>query len=660
MKNVKTMCARDCYDSCFTRAVVRGNGEEKLISVKGDPYNLITRGFTCPRGARDVFRVYNNRVLFPRMRIEAKPGREFRRATWEEALEHTSSRLAETLRVHGGKSVLLLDYSGNTGLLTSEFPQRLWYALGASRTDGALCSRSGQEGLSLHYGASYGLQPEELPGKDLIVFWGFNAPVSAPHFWALSVQARKRKRLKIIVVDPRQDEAAWNADFSLHPRPGGDVALAMGVCRCLIENGRVDDRFIQNRTLGFDELKKEALSWTPARVEKETGLKWSEVETLAWAYGNSGQSATMIGIGMQKNVNGADMVRAVSFIPGLRGLHRGFFYSNGDAFFIDKGYISGRSLVDRQPEIFPQTALSEYVRQGAFKFIFVCGMNPALTVPNQEAFREGLCGRDTFTVVHDSHWTGTSDYADVVLPAPTFFEKRDVVVPWSHRYIRLSPRAIDPVGESRDEVWLMRQLARHLGLETPWLFEDPWKELEKAFEGAFLEGTFADLVAGKDMVLKCKPADRYATPSGKLEFYSSAAGSRGWTPLPRHSAVQPGEGEFILLNSASANYTSTQFQEAYGAIPAVVHINGKDARRLGITNDDALTLSNSQGSISLKARVKDSVPPGVLWSPRQLADLEGRSLNHLTPGAPQTIGGGAPFNSTLVTVSPGKENKEQV
>ena len=646
MKVVKTMCARDCYDSCFILANVGDDGT--LVSVKGDPDNPVTQGFVCPRGKMDVSRVYKNRVLFPHARVGDKPGKQFRRIDWNEALETTTAKLKETIKTYGRESVLLLDYSGNTGLLSEVYPHRLWNALGASRTDGAICSKAGKTALSLHYGEYYGLQPEDLLNRDLIVFWGFTASVSAAHLWALALKARKQGGTTIIVIDPRRSETAKNADLHFQPKPGSDAALVMGICRILIEKNWLAREFIDKYTVGFDKLEKEIMSWSPEQVEIETGLDWNMVETLAQLYGSSNLSATLMGIGLQKSINGADLVRAVSFIPALRGLHRGFFYSNSDAFFIDNNYIAGNTFSKLQPKTVSQVALSEIIRQGVFKFIFIYGMNPALTLSNQSAFRQGLCSKDTFVVVHDTHWTETSNYADIIFPAQTFFEKQDIVVSWVHHYIRISPRVIEPLGESQDEVWVMQELAKKLEIEEPWVLANPWKELEKAFAGAFSNGTFQDLLEGKTLLLKLKPLDFYNTSSKKLEFFSSRALEMGINPLPRHCPITQKAGEFILLNSAISNYTSTQFTESYGPIPAIVTINPIDAAYLKITENDRVKLFNDLGRVEVNVEISDAVPKGVLWMPRLSVCPDGKPMNELTSSIAQPIASGPAFNSTLV------------
>ena len=461
---------------------------------------------------------------------------------------------------------------------------------------------------------------------------------------------RRESGSKIIVIDPRNSECARGADIRVHPRPGSDVALSMAIYRFLIENDGIDSDFIENETKGFEFLEKEALGWTPRRVTEETGLERTTVERIGEAYLSSKKSATMIGIGLQKNTNGADLVRAVSLIPALRGLRRGFLYTNGRAYFLDSGYLSGESFSGTSSRITSQVGLSSSIQSGEFKLLFIYSMNPALTLPGQAGLREGLSREDVFTAVHETHWTATTDYADVVFPATTFLEKEDIVIPWSHRYIRLGNRAIEPLGESRDEVWLMTELIKKLGLSVDWLHEDPWKALEKAFEGALETGTFKDLLDGKTLLLKPRLQDRYQTPSGKLEFYSSRAEAAGIHPLPQHHPPELSPDDFYLINTATRKYTNTQFTEIHGPIHRIVLMNPEDAKRLGITDEQEVTIENDLGKLTLQARLSGSVPPGVLWSPRQLTGICGNPMNTITSDTPQPIGGGPTFNSTIVKV----------
>ncbi len=677
MKQVTTICPRDCYDTCALIATLDESGQ--IVSVRGDPRHPLTRGLTCPRAAADPNHLYQNRVQEPYLRqnhgahrrateaaealqepLCSPRGRgqgSFRAVSWEQALDGVAEKLGETLARWGPEAVLYLTYSGNTGLLTLDIPQRLWNALGATQTDLALCSKSGSLGLILHYGARYGLRPEELAEMGRIVFWGFNAAISSPHLWALAREARKHHGARIMAVDPRRSDTAAGADLWIQPQQGSDVALAYGLINLFLESGAADLEFIAQWTRGFELLRAEANRWTPQRVQEVTGVPQEQLRQFADEYAQHRAAATMIGIGLQKCDTGADQVRAVSFIPAVLGQHRGFYFSNSEAFCINRELLSGEALTDKHPRIVQQVALPDLLRDGQFKFVYVSGMNPAVTLPNTGAFTEGLSRHDVFVVVHETHWTETARCADVVLPAPTYLEKEDLVPPWSHNCLQLSPQVVRPVTDSRNEVWVMQELARRLGLTQEWLYEDSWEVVKQALQGALEDGVSTNrcrdfawkgLLTGERVRLQSKPKENYPTPSGKIEFDSTLAREMGFPALPAQAPLpQRQQDEFIFLNSASAKYTSSQFREVYGAIPPVIVVNPHDAQRLGISEGTAVEVSTHLAVARAKASISDAVPEGIVWSPRQWA-----GQNALLSSQPQEIGHGPRFNSTRIKITP--------
>jgi anaerobic selenocysteine-containing dehydrogenase len=648
LREIRTVCHRDCPDTCFINAYVEGN---KIISTKGSTANPVTQGFTCPRGVGDPKRVYSkDRVLYPHIKSNGNCECGFKRVSWDEATQLVAEKLQDVISEYGKDSVLLYDYPGNQGFLAWQYPRRLWFALGATTTDYALCSNSGHEGIGLHYGLSYGLQPEDVLNMGVITFWGNNAKVSFPHQWVLTMRAKKSRGSTIVSIDSRKSQTAEAADIWLNPRPGSDVALAYGVARYLIQNYGVNKDFIQEWTQGYEQYEEEALRWTPELVEQTTGLAWKQVEELGEIYIEKKPAAFMIGIGLQKSYHGAEAVRAVSLMPALLGYHRGFHYSDSNGRNIDLGYLNGSSLTKMEARIVKQVAIGPRLKSGEFKFIFTLGTNPAVTLPNQKAVRAGLAREDVFVVVQDTHWTETTEYADVVLPAATYLEKTDINFSDHHLYSRLSEKAVEPLGESKNEIWVMQELARKLGRKEEWLFEDPWNALEKALREAFVDGTIQNLLEGAVLKLRMRPMDEYQTPSGKIEFYSSKAKELGVTPLPSQLPQKVAEGWFILLNSSTPNYTHSQFRDVYGPIPHIVWMNPKDASELNIENGEDVTLFNNLGKVTVQGVVTDKVPRGVLWSPRPLTDSDGNTMNVLAPSTSQKIGGGPIFNSIKVKI----------
>ena len=646
---VKSVCPRDCYDTCFLEVVVE-NGVVK--EVKPDSSNPITSGFLCPRGVADKLYVYRNRVLYPYVNVTGekpgKLGRDFKRVSWGEALDLVAKKIKEVVENYGPEKVLHLEYAGNMGVLTWYFPQRLWNAIGASRTDYSICSKSGHEAISLHYGLSYGVLPEELSDMKLIVLWGFNAAVSAPHLWRRVLLARERGGL-IVAVDPRKSETARSADLWISPRPGSDVWLVYGVMKVLVEKGLVDYEFIEKYTVGYSKLVEEVSKYSLGEIASITGVSEETVRNFAEIYGTIKPNAIMIGLGVQKSANGAEVSRALSLLPALVGQHRGFYYSNSRGFLVDIGYLTGEKMATKKIRVVSQTALAEHVYRGEFKVIYVWNMNPLLTLPGQVKLREGLVKHKVFLVTHTTHWNETCEFSDVVLPAPTYLEKDDLVIPYSHNYVRYSRRVIEPLGESRDEVWVMREIAVRLGLSEWWLYEDPLDALRVALRNA-LEASFEDLFAGRVVKLKYRPREEYQTPSGKVEFYSTLALERGFDPLPRPGATGEGSGEFVFLNTASPLYTHTQFREVYGEPRPLVHVNPVDAGELGVRDGDTVEVCNENDCLKFLVKVDDSLPRRTLWTVRQIKSLEGKPMNSLVPTSTQVIGGGPVFNSTRVTV----------
>jgi anaerobic selenocysteine-containing dehydrogenase len=641
MPLVPTVCARDCPDTCFLDVEIE---DGRVLRVLGSRDLAYTAGFTCARGRSDPEHLKSStRILDPLLRAA---GGALRRSTWDEALDTVTDRLRWTLWRHGPESVLLLDYSGNCGLLSSVFPRRLWHALGATQTDQALCTASGHAALALHYGASWGLEPEDLPRMPAIVFWGCNPVISSPHVWQIARKAREAGSA-IVAVDVCQSETAEQADRHIAPCPGSDVALAWGVAWHLIQEDAVDDAFVARITVGWEDYRDEALRWPPKRVQSISGLTEIEVRDFARLLALRRPAAFVIGIGMQKSRQGAESVRAVSLLPALLGQERGFLYTNSRGHQVDWDRLSGRSLAARQSLVTSQVSLGRKLEEGAFKFVFIYGMNPVATAADTGAFRRGLARPDVYLAVHDTHSSETTAQADAVLPAASFLEKDDVVLSDVHPWVRMARRVVPPAGQAWDEVTLQAALARRLGLVEPWLHEDPWTALASATRDTFEDGSLGDLRGGATLRIRRPKTGVWPTPSGKIELCASAPPT-GVEPLPTQLPVPADDGAFTLLASAWPTVTNSQFRDVSGDPPPTVEMHPDDAARLGLAPGQDVVISNDGGRFTASCKPSLRVPRGVLRTARPLRDVHGSTLNDLVPGDAQRLGGGSTFNSARV------------
>jgi anaerobic selenocysteine-containing dehydrogenase len=421
----------------------------------------------------------------------------------------------------------------------------------------------------------------------------------------------------------------------------------------LITQDKVNETFIEENTEGFDRYKEEVMQWTPERVTTITGITWDKIEELSSIIADNGPTGFLIGLGMNKSDQGAEACRAISLLPALLGEHRGFHYSDGGGRYVDWDYINGGKQSKNPSNVVSQVSIGDQLMSGDFKYVFVQGSNPALTLPNSKSVRNGLQNEEVFVVVNETHWTETALHADVVLPSPTYLEKSDINLSDHHRYVRLAQQAIEPLGESRHEIWIMRKIAELIGVNESWLYEDGWDVLRKAHEGAFEDGVFDDLIEGRVLKLKQKPNDEYQTQSNKIEFYSSKALGSGFDPLPHQHEISDNREWYTLLNSALPKWTHSQFRDVYGPMPDIVWINTEDASKLSIKSDDKITLFNEYGELLLRAEITDDVNEGVLWAPRPLVDSKNTPLNRLASSRPQQIGAGPRFNSIKVKMRAG-------
>src|SRR5882762_5192572 len=541
MKVVHAVCSHDCPDSCGVLVTV-DEATGRAVKMQGDPAHPVTRGFLCAKVAKYLDRVYSpDRLLYPMRRIKGvakgpcgagAPAREpFERITWDEALDEIASSLRRIANQYGPESILPYSYGGTLGSLNgASMDRRFFHRLGASQLDRTICASAGAEGLMSVTGAKLGTEPEQFAHSRTIIAWGSNIHGNNVHLWPFIEEAR-HKGAKLIVIDPYKTRTAKFADWYLPINPGTDTALALGMMHVIINEGLYDADYVSRYTVGFDELKVRVQDYPLDKVAAWTGIPATDIHKLATDYATLRPSVIRVNYGIQRSENGGTAMRAVAMLPCLIGSWKevggGLQMSTSSAFGLNKAALEMPELMQnalgRPARVVNMSQLGSALNSldsPPVKALFVYNSNPAAVCPDSNAVVRGLKRPDLFTVVHEQFLTDTTDYADIVLPATTFFEHKDLQGAYGHHYLQVSTQAIEPLGECRSNVELFRGLAEKMGFDEACFSEslDEMIDLALSSPNPWLKGIDRERLEREG--------------HARLNFSGGATGVRGDEPRP--------------------------------------------------------------------------------------------------------------------------------
>src|SRR5271165_5219363 len=688
---VHAACPHDCPDACGTLITVE---DGRATRIQGDQAHPITQGFLCAKVAKYLDRVYSpDRVMYAMRRVAAKGvGGEaaFERISWGEALEEITAKLTEVSAEFGPEAILPYSYGGNLGVLNSgSMDMRFFHRLGASQLLRTICSTTGEEAIASIYGSRVGTEPEQFRQSKYIIAWGANIHGNNVHLWPFVEEAR-RNGAKLVVIDPYRTRTARVADWHIPINPGTDVALAMGMMHIIVRDGLHDGDYIEKYAEGFDELQKRLPKYTPEQVSEWTGIPKIDIELLAHEYATTRPAAIRVNYGIQRTTNGGAAMRTVCMLPVITGSWKevggGLQLSLSGAFQLNQAAMERTDLMLKSPlgrdaRGINMTELGKALTElgdPPVKALVVYNSNPAAVCPEHHLVVRGLRREDLFTVVHEQFFTDTTDYADILLPATTFFEQKDLVKSYGHLYLQVSQQAIEPLGECKSNVDFFRELALRMGFEDECFRETVDGMIDTALSSGAPQ--LAGITRGR---LEREPQVRlnlhgdesdkpwlpfaygFATPNGRAKLYDADLIAVGMDPVAefvppeesRHSG-QAKQYPLELLARKADNFLNSSFVDQ----PSLqkmerqheLEISRQDAERRSIKDGDRVRVFNNRGEIFLSARVDGTVSPGVVGAKLGWAKLSagGVNINVLTSARLTDLGGGATFYSTLVEVEP--------
>ena len=643
--------------------VTRDDSTGRAVRVQGDPTHPVTRGYLCNKVNHYLDLVYNdNRVLYPHKRVGPRgPGAKFERISWDEALDMVTDNFKEVIAEYGSEAVQPYSYSGTLGMLGYwAMDQRFWNKMEAARLEQSICIYAAMWAGIHTYGVANGPAVHDaVQDAELIVLWGANLVSTGVHAIPFIREAQERGA-KLIVIDPRITRTTMMADWHIQPRPGTDAALALGAMKVIVDNGLHDEAFLREQTIGWEQFINEKLPEYPLdKVSEITGVSEADIEKFGLMYGKAKKSFIRANYGLNRHQNSGQTCRAILVMPCITGSWR---EPNGGAAFgtLEEMWLQFNLAKLQRPDLGdrPNKRVVNMVQIGRaladnigvddkpldppIKSIFVYNSDPANCAPNSGNVRRGLMRDDLFVAVHDTFWTDTCNYADVVLPADTQLERMDLHAAYGHWHFNLNKAVIEPLGESCANTELFRRMAQKMGYveESDNAFTQTDEEMIRdiLFDeevNPLMEGITYEQLEKNGWARASDKSKRrdflnigWPTASKKIEIFSQTLADEGQDPLPTYNPEIEGQEDpkrkdypIQVLSSAAHYFIGDSFQsvprlQAMMSRPTV-EMSVNDAKDRGIEDGDLVRLYNDRGETYCYAVIINGLIDGVCATQKQ-------------------------------------------
>lgn len=682
-------CPHDCPSTCALDVEVLETG--RIGRIRGSSAQSYTAGVVCAKVARYAERIHHpDRLTHPLKRVGPKGSGEFRRVSWDEALDEIAEQFLAAEARHGSETVWPYYYAGTMGRVMRDGINRLTHAKKYSRFYSTICINLAWPGFIAGVGRLMGPDPREMAKTDCLVIWGTNAVATQVNVMTHAMRARKERGAKIVVVDVYRNATMEQADLGLVLRPGTDGALACAVMHVLFREGLADRDFLAKHTDAPEELEAHLASRTPEWASAITGLAVSEIEEFARLVGARKRTFFRLGYGFSRSRNGAANMHAATSIAAVTGAWAleggGAFHNNGAIFHLKQSVVEGWDAIDRSTRALDQSRIGAILTgdpealQGGppVTAMLIQNTNPACVAPDQNRVRAGFAREDLFVAVHEQFMTDTARVADIVLPATMFLEHDDFYTGGGHQYLGFGPKLVDPPGECRSNHEVVCALAKRLGAEHRGFDMSARELVDVTLRDSGWGGVAA--IETENFIDVQPPFEEahfingFRWPDGKYRFKADWArvpfshnGLMGpWRDLPtlpdHWTAIEEATEEcpFRLATSPSRQFLNSTFTETPTSltkeIRPTVMIHPDDAAAAGVGEGDLVTLGNGRGRVRLHARLFDGLRRGVLvaegvWPNSTFVD--GQGINVLTGADPGAPFGGAAFHDNRVWLRKG-------
>jgi anaerobic selenocysteine-containing dehydrogenase len=598
---------------------------------------------------------------------------DFRPISWDEAFDIIAAKM-ETIKAEHGPEAL--GFYAGTGSYERAFKDAfqlkgseiylaasILFPFGSPNTFGvgAPCYTSlGVLAPKLTMGCLHTDMFSDIDNSDLIIVWGTDPSTSTPPEMFVRLNRAAQEGARIIVIDPRQTASAKLPDSLWVPiRPGSDGALALGLSHILIRDGWVDQAFVEDWTLGYDEFADYVKDFTPESVSEITGIPAATIEELAHEIADAEGASYVMYTGLEYTKSGVQNIRSVMVLWALAGqldveggrcfvrhenqIHLckdhqigtpGFETSIGaDHFPVYSHFCGGEPHASRLPRAILES--DPYKIRG----LIILGASILTAWPDPMLWQKAFDTLD-FMVSIDLQLTRDAAWADIVLPAATAFEQSSYC--FYGNAIRLREKLIEPVGDSKPCFTILTELAERLGYGHRF----PANEmdlLDKVLSGTGitrkdLEQASRHTVRGKSEpmayrkwetgLLRKDGRPGFETPSGKFEIKSTLLEKMGFEGLPKYEeSFETPLSQPRLVNRFPLVLGTGPFKpdmkSCLRAVPdfidkyphPMVQMNPKDARNRGIEPGDPVVVKSARGFVEMRADISEDIMEGFVYAP---------------------------------------------
>jgi len=632
---VTTICPY-CGAGCQIKLEVKG---QRILRSIPDPEGVVNRGQACVKGRFGIveFIHHPERLTTPLIRRNGA----FEPVNWEEALHEVARGLSK----YKGEEVAAFGAgkcSNEDNYVMQKFARAI---LQTNNIDhcARLCHAPSVAGLLQSFGSGAMTNPiPDMNNANVIFVIGANTTATHP---IIGMKVRQASRLgkKVIVANPREIDLCRYADLWLRLRPGSDVALIMGMARAIIEAGLEDKEFISQRCENYHDFLDCLKNFDPRFVEEVTGVPWQQIATAATMYATNKPATILFAMGITQHTHGTDNVIAIANLAMLTGNIgkpgagvnplRGHNNVQGACDMgalpnLLPGYQRVDNLEARQkfesawgyplpPE--PGLTVTEIVHaayQRKIKAIYLMGENLVLSEPCQRLCQGGLEELEFF-VVQDLFLTETAQLAHIVLPACSFAE-RDGTITNTERRVQILRKAIEPIGQSKPDWWIICQIAKRMGAkgfdyQSPSQIMAEISQLVPPYAGISY-----DRLERGGIQWPCPSPDHPGTPILHAERFTRGKGR--FIPLEyKPPAELPDEEYPLILTTERSLYhfhTGTLSRRISGLNEIKreerVEINPQDAQALGITQGERVRITSRRGEVEARALITPTSPRGVI------------------------------------------------